>query len=260
MAGVAATAPRLAPATPPCMLVRAKTGVPVPESNTQSLDRITLLAPLSPEERVALARQCAWRRYRPDEQIIDHLSDTRDVCFIVEGRVRVVMFSASGREITFDDVESGGFIGELSAIDERPRSASVVAISSSLVAMMPPRVFRDMVAGHPQVALTLMRRLAAIVRAATERIMDLSTLGANNRVHAELLRLGKPGLQPDNTAVISPIPVHADIASRVSTTRETVARVFSDLTRSKILEKRGQSLTIKDYARLEAMVEDVRGE
>ncbi|WP_328702915.1 Crp/Fnr family transcriptional regulator [Arenibaculum pallidiluteum] len=232
----------------------------MPESNTQSLERIELLAPLRPEERAVLARQCAWRRYRPDEQIIDHLSDTRDVCFVVDGRVRVVMYSASGREITFDDVDAGGFIGELSAIDEKPRSASVIAISACLVALMPPRVFREMVAGHPQVALTLMRRLAAMVRAATERIMDLSTLGANNRVHAELLRLGKPGLQDDNTAVIAPIPVHADVASRVSTTRETVARVFSDLTRSKILEKRGQNLVIKDYARLESMVEDVRGD
>ncbi len=232
----------------------------MPDPTPASLDRIDLLGPLTPQERANIARQCAWKRYRPDEQIIDHLSDTRDVCFVVEGRVRVVMFSASGREITFDDVEAGGFIGELSAIDERPRSASVVAVTNCHVALMPPRLFRDVASNHPAVALAVMRRLAAVVRGATERIMDLSTLGANNRVHAELLRLGKSGLKPDNTALIAPIPVHSDVASRVSTTRETVARVFSDLTRNGLIEKKGQNLLIKDYARLEEMVEDVRGE
>lgn len=232
----------------------------MPDAIQPSLDKVELLTPLTAQERAAIARQCTWKRYRPDEQIIDHLSDTRDVCFVIDGRVRVVMFSASGREITFDDVQAGGFIGELSAIDERPRSASVVAITACLVALMPPRLFREVVAGHPPIALSVMKRLASVIRGATERIMDLSTLGANNRVHAELLRLGAPGLKPDNTALITPVPVHSDVASRVSTTRETVARVFGDLTRGGLLEKRGQSLVIKDYARLQEMVEDVRGE
>ena len=69
----------------------------------------------------------------------------------------------------------------------------------------------------------------------TDRINDLSTVGSNKRVHAEFLRLAKPGMKVENTAEISPIPIHGDIAVRVSTTRETVARVFSDLTRGDIL-------------------------
>lgn len=225
-----------------------------------SLDLIDLLSPLAPHDRASVARQCAWRRYRADEQIIDHMSGTRDICFVVEGRVRVVMYSMSGREVSFDDVDAGGYIGELSAIDGRPRSASVVALTDTLVAFMPPRLFQEIVVGNPEIALSVMQRLASMVRRATGRIMDLSTLGANNRVHAELLRLGKSALKPDNTAEISPIPVHSDIASRVSTTRETVARVLGDLARGGIVERRQDSLVIRDYARLLEMVEDVRGE
>ncbi|HSK42070.1 MAG TPA: Crp/Fnr family transcriptional regulator [Arenibaculum sp.] len=225
-----------------------------------SLDGIDLFKPLSPAERASLARQCAWRRFHADEQIIDHMSETRDVCFVVDGRARVVMYSLSGREISFDDVDAGGFIGELSAIDGKPRSASVVALTETLVAFMPPRPFREIVAGHPDIALCVMQRLASIIRRSTGRIMDLSTLGANNRVHAEVLRLAKPGLRPGNTATISPIPVHSDIASRVSTTRETVARVLGELSRAGIVERRHESLFVRDYARLETMVEDVRGE
>jgi CRP/FNR family cyclic AMP-dependent transcriptional regulator len=229
------------------------------ETPAASLDTVRLLDSLTPTERAAIARQCRWRRYTADEQIIDQMSDTRDVCLIVEGRVQVVLYSMSGREITFDDVEAGGHFGELAAIDGQPRSASVIALTDTLVAFMSPRLFQDIVTNHPKIALNVMQRLAAIVRSNTGRIMDLSTLGANNRVHAELLRLAKATLKPDNTAEITPIPIHGDIASRVSTTRETVARVLSDLTRQGIIEKRGHSLMMLDYERLEQMVDEVRG-
>ncbi|MFM2045692.1 MAG: hypothetical protein RLY86_4268 [Pseudomonadota bacterium] len=225
-----------------------------------SLDRIELLQALKPEERAALARQCSWRHFHPQEQIIDRSSDSRDVCFIVEGRVQVVNYSLSGREITFDDVEAGGWLGELSAIDGEPRSASIVALTETHVAFMSPRLFRETVTSHPEIAWAIMRRLGRIVRQATGRIMDLSTLGANNRVHAEVLRLAKLGKRVGKTAEITPIPIHSDIASRVSTTRETVARVFSDLARDGLVERRGNALVVTDYDRLEEMVEDVRGD
>jgi CRP-like cAMP-binding protein len=229
------------------------------ETGTATLDRVELLKLLSPEQRGALARQCRWRRFKPDEQIIDYLADSRDVCFVVEGTVRVVNHSLSGREISFDDVKAGGFMGELAAIDGAPRSASVVALSETLVAFLAPRPFQELVSGHPQLALAVMRRLAEVVRRSTERIMDLSTLAANNRVHAELLRLGRGCLRADGTAVISPAPIHADIASRVSTTRETVARVLSELSHDHIVERQNSGLVIHDFAQLEMMVEDVRG-
>ncbi|WP_119678284.1 Crp/Fnr family transcriptional regulator [Indioceanicola profundi] len=230
------------------------------ELHPASLDRIDLLQALSPAERANLARQCSWRHFHPHEQIIDRSSESRDVCLIVEGRVRVVNYSLSGREITFDDIDAGGWLGELSAIDNEPRSASIVALTETMVAFMSPRLFQETVTSHPDVAWLVMRRLARIIRQSTGRIMDLSTLGANNRVHAEILRLAKAGKRIGNTAEIVPIPIHSDIASRVSTTRETVARVFSDLARDELVERRGNALVVLDFERLEEMVEDVRGD
>jgi len=109
-------------------------------------------------------------------------------------------------------------------------------------------------------ALIVMTVLAGMVRVSTQRIMDLSTLGANNRVHADLLRLIGEISDDMVEAVIDPMPIHNDIASRVSTTRETVARVMNDLSRSGIVEKQGHKLLVKDVQRLQEMVEEVRGE
>lgn len=227
---------------------------------TRGLDGIEILKPLSAEARAAVARRCAWRSYQTDETVIDQTGEARDVCFVVEGRVRIVNHSLSGREISFDDIDAGGFLGELSAIDGGTRSASVVARKpDTLIAFLAPTPFQELVSSHPELALAVMRRLCAVVRRSNDRIMDLSTLAANNRVQAELLRLATPLRRADGSATLSPAPVHADIASRVSTTRETVARVLSDLTRDGLVRKHGAALMIDDLDALQELVENVRG-
>lgn len=230
------------------------------DTPTAGLDRIELLRPLSADQRAAVARQCRWRRFAPDEQLIDHWAETRDVGFVVEGRVRVLSHSAGGREISFSDIDAGELVGEMSALDGRPRSASVVALEEgALIAFLPAKPFQALVTAHPELAMAMMLRLCDKLRGATDRIMELSTLGANNRVHAELLRLARRASRQGASAVITPIPVHSDIAARVSTTRETVARVLSDLTRDGMLERRSDALVVRDLPRLELLVEDVRG-
>jgi CRP-like cAMP-binding protein len=228
------------------------------DQQTQSLGGIALFAALTDEERARIARACRWRRFAAGEQILDRHDDSRDVCFIASGRVRIVNFSLSGREVSFDDLNAGQFFGELAAIDGEPRSASVIALEPTSIAFAPSGVFQDIVSGHPELARAVFQRLARMVRLATDRIMDLTTLGANNRVHAEILRLAKPSLKDDGTAVIKPIPVHSDIASRVSTTRETVARVFGELARDGILKRQSDHLLVADYEALEELVENVR--
>lgn len=208
----------------------------------------------------AIEKLCAFNRYSSQEQIIDRDSESRDVFFVVEGRVRVVLYSLSGREVTLDDLESGNYFGQLAALDGHPRSASVMALESTLVATMRPTHFMNMLAEHPSIAMKVMLEFTRIIRASTDRIMDLSTLGANNRVHAELLRQARVVGTDENVARITPIPVHSDIASRVSTTRETVARVLNDLARKKLVERQKNALVILDVDRLEDMVEEVRGE
>lgn len=231
-----------------------------PEGDTGNLEGIILLCDLPQPVLALTAKNCRWRTYSANEQIIDRQSEATDVFFVVEGRARVVNYSISGREITLDDIESGGHFGELAAIDGQPRSASVMALTDCAVAILPQDNFLTLVYEHSSIALKVMSGLASIIRNSTERIMDLSTLAANNRVQADLLRQALHNCEGNNTAFISPIPVHADIASRVSTTRETVARVMNDLARQGLLERQKNVLVINDVQRLQKMVEEIRGE
>ncbi|MEE9195887.1 MAG: helix-turn-helix domain-containing protein, partial [Alphaproteobacteria bacterium] len=107
---------------------------------------------------------------------------------------------------------------------------------------------------------TLLRRLTAMVRMGDVRIMELSTLAATQRVYAELLRMARPDVAVPNLWVIHPLPPLREIASRISTTRETVARALSQLYPTGLVRRKGKSLYIPDRDKLEAALEALQRE
>ncbi len=125
----------------------------------------------------------AGARSRLESRFSTVKATAEDLYFIVDGRARVVNYSLSGREVTFDDRGGGAYFGELAALDGEPRSANVVALEETVVAILSQEGFHHMLMTYPQVAVRILKNLAKIVHISTDRIMDLSTLGANNRVH-----------------------------------------------------------------------------
>lgn len=224
------------------------------QPSSLGLRSIRLLEGLSAERLEALAKQCAWRRYEPGQRIISRDAPDRDVHLLVAGTVRVTTYSAAGRQVTFRDERAGALFGDMAAIDEGRRSADVVALGGVLVASMAPAVFRGLLRDEPQVAERILRRLAGMVRRLSQRVIDLSTLGVQNRIHSELLRLARAAGIVGNCARIDPAPKHADLASQVSTYREQVTRELSALARRGLVEKQGGALVVRDVKRLEKMV------
>lgn len=223
------------------------------------LHGIALLKGLPTSSLDALARECVCRSYAPGQQIISCEATDCDVYLIVVGRVRVTQYSLAGRQVTFRDLGSGEIFGDIAAIDGMPRSADVAAIESTLLASMTSAAFWQLLRTQPIVAERVLRRLAAFVRELSHRVMDLSSLGVKNRIHAELLRRAREAGIDRNTARIHPAPKHTDIASQVSTYREQVTRELSALTKTGILYRDHGTLVVRDVARLEHLVEAVRG-
>jgi CRP/FNR family transcriptional regulator, cyclic AMP receptor protein len=227
-----------------------------PVGAVRSLAGIDLFASLTESQRKAIEARCQWREFPEGASVIDRESPDTDVYFVVAGALKVLIHSEAGREVAFDDMGPGACVGEIAAIDGRPRTASVEATAPTLCAVLPRQTFLDVAVTSPAATMALLKRMAAMVRVSTERILDLSTLGAHNRVYAEILRLAKTGA--DGRLSIKPIPVHADLAARVSTTRETVARVFSELARKNIVVKEREALVVTAPGRLKAMVREFK--
>ncbi len=200
-----------------------------------------------------MEQRCRWRRYRAGEQILDRDSDTRDVLFIAQGRIRIVNYAASGREIAFAVVEAGGHVGELSALDGEARSATVVAVTDCTVASLSAEAFGALLERHASMAVALLRHLSKIIRTGDERIAELSVLGAVQRVYRELLRLAEPDPSEANAWRIAELPTQQDIASRVGATRETVARALGQILTAGVVKRQGRTLLIRDHEMLEEL-------
>jgi CRP-like cAMP-binding protein len=228
------------------------------EPSVTGLKSIKLLQGVPHAALEVLARQCRWRRFVADERIISREAPDNDVYLIIAGRVRVTAFSAGGRQVTFGDIKAGQWFGDFAAIDGFSRSADVVAVEDAVVAALSPALFQRLLHEHPVVLDCMLRRLVSCVRELTERVYDFSTLGVQNRVHAEILRLARQAGITDNAARIEPAPKHSDIAGQISTYREQVTRELSAMAKQGLVQRSGTALVVPDVARLERIVSEVR--
>ena len=218
---------------------------------SHTLAGISLIESLDEAERQRLESRCTWRRYGSGETVLERGSESREVLFIVAGSVNILNFSLTGREVTYARLVAGECFGELAAIDSQPRSASVVAAEKTLVAVLSSERFIELLREHGEVTFRVLQRLTGMVRMGDMRIMELSTLAATQRVYAELLRMARPDAAVPSLWVIHPLPPLREIASRISTTRETVARALSQLYPSGLIRRKGKSLYIPDRDRFE---------
>jgi CRP/FNR family cyclic AMP-dependent transcriptional regulator len=225
-----------------------------------SLAGFQLFQDLPSDAMAALSRRCQWRRYCAHQIILGYRDDSREVFLIVRGQVRVTFFSECGREVSFRDLPAGEMFGELSAIDGLPRSCTVVALTDTMVAVMSADLFWDLLREHESVNAWILRRLARLARALSERVVEFSTLTVHKRIQVELLRLARETAPGQKCAVVFPAPTHAELASRVSTHREAVTRALGELARAGIVERRGGTLVIRDVEALAAMVNEVLSE
>ncbi|MPZ44512.1 MAG: cyclic nucleotide-binding domain-containing protein [Betaproteobacteria bacterium] len=224
----------------------------------KALRNIELFAGIADSSLDRISHECTWRTCHPGQQVISRESRDRHVYFIVSGKVRVSAYSAAGREVAFRDVGAGKCFGEISAIDGLPRSANVEALEESVVASVSPQLFWKLLETEPSVMANVVRLLTATIRSLSDRLFELSTLGIQNRVHAEILRLAKEAGLQGRAAIIDPVPRHVDIASRISTNREQVTKELSAMARQGLVEKRGRALIVPDVGRLERIVAEVR--
>jgi CRP-like cAMP-binding protein len=236
----------------------ADTGDGCPAGDDRSLGGIRLLAEAPAAVIAALEAQCQWRRYAADAVIFE-LDDTgTDVFFVVQGRLRIVIFNhqeddADGPghgSVTLAEMVPGDTFGELAAIDGAPRSARAVALEDCLLATVPGDAYVAILEDCPKVAIALLRRCAQLIRSLNKRVHTLATQSPTQRIYAELIRLAEPNPQGDGRWIIARLPSHGDIASWAGAEKESVAMAIGQLAREGIVERQHRSLIITKHTHL----------
>jgi CRP/FNR family cyclic AMP-dependent transcriptional regulator len=220
----------------------------------ETLERIDLLRSIDTKERVAFERRCIWRHAAAKEWLLEQGDIGTDIFFLTSGTIRVLITPSPDREVILADVNAGGYFGEMAAIDGQPRSAGILAITDATIACMSASTFREILHKYPDISEQLLKQLVARIRALDQRIDEFSSMHVKHRICAELLRRSRPDPTDQHRALVSPPPVHADIAACVSTRREMVVRELKVLERGGLLTRRRGAFVINNVPALIEML------
>ena len=101
---------------------------------------------------------------------------------VVSGRVKIVVRSADGGELTLTIIPAGGVLGELSMADGGPRSADAETLEESQLLLIPRETIQEICARVPSAAQAVTNSIAAALRRLTEASSDLVFLDLPRRV------------------------------------------------------------------------------
>jgi CRP-like cAMP-binding protein len=238
-------------------MLQVSSQVPNQNNRSEGLSIFPLFRSLDSESVTALTGRCTQRRYRRDDWIAPMNEINTDVFFIQSGAVRLQMEKSTDREVIFRDYQARDFFGAVSVIHGKPRQAGILALTDVNVTRMPGAVFRELLHSYPDVCDQFLARMAGEIQRLVNRVNEFSTLDVRHRIYAELLRLSRPKAGTGHGAVISPPPRQTDVAARIGTRREPVAREMKALERAGLLKRSRGALEIVDTERLQRLLEKV---
>jgi CRP/FNR family cyclic AMP-dependent transcriptional regulator len=198
-----------------------------------------LFAGLSASDRSALAALMRRRRYA-DEEVIFRQGDPGDTLYIIAtGTVKIVRSTEEGKELLLTLLGPGEVFGELSLLDGEPRSADAVAQESCEVFLLRREDLYSFLRGHPTVAEALLRVLARRLRATDDVLDEAAFLDLPTRLARLLLRLAHVhGRRERDRVVLGLRFTHAEIASMVGSSRESVTRNLKQWEREGLISYR----------------------
>lgn len=190
------------------------------------IENISIFAGLTPAD-LELIEQRMVRRSYPKNTIILSEGDSSDSLYLIlSGKVKVFLNDESGKEAIINYQEAGEYFGELSLIDESKRSASIMTVEKTNLAVITKQAFYQIMNDNPAIAIHLLKDLVQRVRALTEEVKSL----ALSDVYGRLVKtLQSMAVERDGQLVIEGPFTQQELANRIGASREMVCRIFKDL-------------------------------
>lgn len=216
----------------------------------------TFLARLQENERAALEAAGRHRHFNTGQVLFSEGDDGRDVFIVFDGVVKLVTTAASGQQVILDLESAGSLLGELSAIDGQPRSASAEAVTPIDVLVVRIEDFRQFLECQPRAAFDLLGVVAARLRGSSRRQLEFGSSDALTRLcRCLLVMVDRFGDQKDDPSVQLPIAQH-DIAKLTGLSREAVVKALRRLRELGWVETSGRTFVIRDLQAVRDRAQD----
>lgn len=231
---------------------RSRAAAPAAAADPALLGRVPYFRCLSATERRRLAERCRARLLRPGETLFEEGAACAGLFIVATGLVEVRQISLQGREQVFHTEGPGATLGEAPLFDRGVYIASAVALEATRVLFLPRGDVLELCRRHPEVALAILEALARRVRRFAGIIADLAFRPVTARLAHYLHAAATARPEPAVLAVDLEL-THAQVAARLGTVRELVARALAQLERAGAISRAGKRIVIRDPARLAAL-------
>ena len=216
-------------------------------TTTEFLATVPLFKGLDPSELTKFGELLREKSY-PKGSVILFEDDPGDaLCVVRAGRVKVVLVAEDGREVILGLLGPAEHFGELSLIDDQPRSAHVIAMEESALLVLRRDDFKRRVEQSPSVAWSLLTELSRRLRRADDKIGSLVLLDVPGRIARMLLDAADEG----GSEMIDKPLTHQTIAHVIGASRETVSRAMRDFQDSGWVTTERRRIRLTDRAALE---------
>jgi len=175
------------------------------------------------------------------------------VYFIVEGWVKIRTYNKDGKEVTLNILGSGEVFGEMSAMDEVPRSTDVITLTPTRICSIPSGDFLKILQVEPLAGIRLSQLMAKRLRQVNRRLR-LREADSVSRVADVLLFLAEGQGKQMNEGVDIPNLPHRELSSLSGLARETVTRVLAKLEKSELIRREHHTLHIPNIFALEEVL------
>jgi CRP/FNR family cyclic AMP-dependent transcriptional regulator len=207
------------------------------------LKNIPLFKHLKDVQLNEIASRCKSVTYKKGEVVFQRTDLGSDLYIVNSGTVKAVLADEEGDEIVLAQFEKGAFFGELSLLDGKGRSATIIADKDSELAILSKVVFLELLHKNPNIAVELMATLAQRLRKADDMIESLAFLEVGERLVRALLDAAIEVDADDKGFYKVGKLTHRELAARIGSSREAVSkcmRVF--MTKGIIKDTAGQIL------------------
>jgi CRP/FNR family transcriptional regulator/CRP/FNR family cyclic AMP-dependent transcriptional regulator len=175
---------------------------------------------------------------KKDEVIITQADTSTDLYIVLKGKVKVTLLSEGGEEYILSDLVEGDIFGEMSHIDGKPRSATVVAGEDSTFGVLKRESLIDAIKQNPMIALDLLMTLVNKLRKATEREERFAFLHVRERLlklFGELVR--SEGKRDEKGLYVIEKRTQRELALRIGASREATSQVLRALASEGIIKE-----------------------
>jgi CRP/FNR family cyclic AMP-dependent transcriptional regulator len=155
---------------------------------------------------------------------------------IRQGRVRIFRRLGTS-EIVLAFLGAGEFFGEMSLLEGLPRSASAEVVEPSQIIEVAGDTFEEMIRGNIEIAVRIMKKLAARLREADSRIDHLLVESAVGRALEVLRWLNAQGIPEGQWVRLVGAVDHVDLAAQAGIPQSQAAPVLEELVRARCVRR-----------------------